>query len=160
VIDCENTTDGGTIGYDAVLCDGANDPSLLVSLSEASGGTGALEYLWLSSTNACPDNLSQAISGATAATYDPGPLSTSTWFRRCSRRAGCGDWSTESNCVLITINEVCDECDDDNEPPVLSGVPSDVIVECDNIPAAPTVTATDNCVEDPEVIITQVREEG
>jgi len=158
--DCENTTNGGTIGYDAVLCDGANDPPLLVSLSEASGGTGELEYLWLSSTNSCPDNLTQAIPGATAATYDPGPLATTTWFRRCSRRLGCGAWSTESNCIQITINEVCDECDDDTEPPVLSGIPSDVIAECDNIPAVPTVTATDNCVEDPEVVLTQEREEG
>ncbi len=158
--ECENTTDGGTIGYDAVLCDGANDPPLLVSLSEASGGSGELEYLWLSSTETCPDNLTQAIPGATAATYDPGPLATTTWFRRCSRRLGCGVWSTESNCVQITINEVCDECDDDTEPPVLSGIPNDVIVECDNIPPVPTVTATDNCVEDPEVIMTQEREEG
>ncbi len=159
-VECENTTDGGTIGFDAVLCDGANDPDLLVSLTEATGGTGELEYLWLSSTTSCPDNLTQAIVGATEATYDPGPLTTTTWFRRCSRRAACNIWSTESNCVQIIINEVCDECDDDIEPPVLSGIPSDVLVECDNLPALPIVTATDNCVDDPEVILTQEREDG
>ncbi len=159
-IECENTTDGGTIGFDEVLCGGANDPSLIVSLTEASGGTGPLEYLWLSSTSSCPDNLTQAIVGATEATYDPGLLTTTTWFRRCSRRSGCNIWSTESNCVQITINAVCDECDDDTEPPILSGVPSDVVAECDNLPAVPMVTATDNCADDPEVVLTQERENG
>ncbi|WP_163517052.1 HYR domain-containing protein [Gelidibacter japonicus] len=33
----------------------------------------------------------------------------------------------------------------DNEPPNLVGVPGNTTVECDAIPAAPTVTATDNC---------------
>lgn len=160
VQECENTTEGGTIGYDATLCDGANDPALLVSITEASGGTGELEYLWLSATTSCPDNLTQAIPGATEATYNPGPLTTTTWFRRCSRRSDCEAWSTESNCVQITIKAVCDECDEDTEPPVLSGIPSDVIAECDNIPAVPTVTATDNCVENPEVILTQERTQG
>ncbi|MEZ4950496.1 MAG: hypothetical protein R2784_14085 [Saprospiraceae bacterium] len=38
-------------------------------------------------------------------------------------------------------------------PPVLSGIPSDVTVECDDVPSAPvTITATDNC--DPQVDIT------
>ena len=159
-IECENTTDGGTIGFDMVLCDGENDPPLLVSVTEASGGSGELEYLWLSSTTSCPENLGDAIPGATEATYDPGLLATTTWFRRCSRRSECQVWSTESNCIEITIIESCDECDDDMEPPVLNGIPSDQNAECDNIPAVPTVTATDNCVEDPEVILTQEREEG
>ena len=159
-VECDNTTDGGTIGFDEVLCDGANDPSLIVSLTEASGGTGPLEYLWLSSTSSCPDNLNQAIAGATGATYDPGVISSTTWFRRCARRSGCNIWSTESNCVKITVNAICDECDDDTESPVLSGVPSDVFAECDNLPAVPTVTATDNCVTNPEVILSQQREPG
>ena len=161
LVECDNnTTDGGTIGFDAVLCDGDNDPGLLVSLTEATGGTGELEYLWLSSTTSCPDDLTQSIPGSTEATYVPGPLSTTTWFRRCSRRSPCSIWSTESNCVKITVNAVCDDCDDDTEPPVLSGVPSDAVAECDNIPEVPTVTATDNCVDDPEVVLTQERENG
>ncbi len=158
--ECENTTDGGMIGFDLVLCDGDNDPPVLESITDASGGTGELEYLWLSSTTGCPDDLTQAISGSTAATYDPGPLATTTWFRRCSRRSACQVWSTESNCVKITINEVCNDCDNDTEDPVLDGIPSDQTVECDNIPTAPTITATDNCVEDPEIIFTQEREQG
>jgi len=34
---------------------------------------------------------------------------------------------------------------DDQEPPVFSGCPTDVTVECGNIPEVPVVTATDNC---------------
>ena len=158
--DCENTTNGGTIGTSAILCDGANDPGLLVSITEASGGTGELEYLWLSATSDCPDDLTEAIPGATQASYAPGPLATTTYFRRCARRSGCNVWSTESNCIRITINEDCIECDDELEPPVLVGVPSDTQAECDNIPAVPTVTATDNCTDNPEVILTQERENG
>ena len=37
-------------------------------------------------------------------------------------------------------------------PPVLTGVPADATVQCDNIPAAATVTATDNC--DPTITVT------
>jgi len=33
----------------------------------------------------------------------------------------------------------------DDVPPTLSGVPADATAECDNIPAAPTVTAADTC---------------
>ena len=41
-------------------------------------------------------------------------------------------------------------------PPVLTGVPADATVQCDNIPAATTVTATDNC--DPTVPVNLYRE--
>ncbi|MDH4157273.1 MAG: hypothetical protein OEW00_08360, partial [candidate division Zixibacteria bacterium] len=47
----------------------------------------------------------------------------------------CGNFVT---CIqIITV--------DDNTPPTLVGCPTDVTVECDAVPAAATVTATDNC---------------
>jgi hypothetical protein len=39
----------------------------------------------------------------------------------------------------------------DNTPPVLAGGPADITVECDNIPVAATLTATDNCTANPVV---------
>ena len=39
--------------------------------------------------------------------------------------------------ATVTVN--------DTTPPVLVGVPTDATVECDNVPAAADVTATDNC---------------
>lgn len=40
----------------------------------------------------------------------------------------------------------------DNAPPVLSGVPADVTVECDAVPPVGTVTATDNVDPTPQVV--------
>ncbi len=53
-------------------------------------------------------------------------------------------WTTTDDCgntatATQTINVI------DTTDPVLAGVPSDATVECDAIPSAPTVTATDNC---------------
>jgi|GEM_PF-6481896 len=44
----------------------------------------------------------------------------------------------------------------DTEDPVLSGVPNDVTIQCDeSVPAPPTVTATDNCDPNPQVSMTE-----
>ena len=61
---------------------------------------------------------------------------------------GCGTivstWTVTDNCgnsttatQTITVQ--------DTQPPTLVGVPADVTVECTAIPAAATVTASDNC---------------
>jgi len=47
----------------------------------------------------------------------------------------CGNVATATQIVTVV----------DTTPPTLSGVPANVTVECDSIPAAPTVSATDNC---------------
>ena len=47
----------------------------------------------------------------------------------------CGNTATATQ----TINVI------DTTDPVLAGVPADAVVECDAIPTAPIVTATDNC---------------
>ncbi len=52
-----------------------------------------------------------------------------------------------------TIKDACNNTDIgkqtitviDNIPPVFSGIPNDAIINCGEIPALPTVTATDNC---------------
>jgi hypothetical protein len=48
----------------------------------------------------------------------------------------------------------------DNVAPVLAGCPSNVTVQCNNIPAAATVTATDNCDATPTVAMTQTTTPG
>ena len=48
-----------------------------------------LEYQWISSTSGCPDDISQAISGATSKGYDPSSISQTTWYVRLARKKDC-----------------------------------------------------------------------
>ena len=108
---CDNITDGGLIAGDENLCP-TDTPSPITSDALPSGGSGTIEYLWLSSTTGCPMSLSDAIAGANTPVYDPGSVSETTYFRRLSRRDGCGDWmSGESNCITKTIDSTCDPVD-------------------------------------------------
>ncbi len=62
------------------------------------------EYVWLSSTSACPNLTSQAIAGATGQNYTlPSRVSVTTNFVRCARPIGCTTWGAinESNCVTV-----------------------------------------------------------
>ena len=98
---CDNVTSGGMTTGNETICSG--ESTTISNVSMPSGGSGALEYIWLSSTSSCPNNISQAISGATSMNYSTGTLTQTTYFRRCSRRAGCTDWVGEANCVVITV---------------------------------------------------------
>ncbi|RZK63086.1 MAG: T9SS type B sorting domain-containing protein [Hymenobacter sp.] len=76
----------GTTGTDQVLCPGAT-PTPLTSTAGASGGTGSYSYQWESS----PNNAAwTAIPGATGATYAPGVLTATTYFRRSVTSGACG----------------------------------------------------------------------
>ena len=104
---CNDVTDGGTIAANQTACgDPFFDPEILVSTSPASGGSGTLQYLWMSTTDD-PNGTSSVwniIPGSSGASYDPGPISQSTSYRRCARRAGCTLWVTESNIVTIELD--------------------------------------------------------
>ncbi len=97
-----NVTDGGEIGNDESEC-GSYNPSIIESIADPTGGNGDIEYLWLSSTEGCPTSLDQAIDGATESTYDPGPISQTTYYLRCSRRSGCSFYFGESNCIIKEV---------------------------------------------------------
>lgn len=105
--ECDNVTDGGAIGFSEQLCGIGSDPDEIVNLTLPSGGFGTLEYLWLSSTvpvyNGAGDPNWLPVPNSNTPSYDPGPLSSSTYFIRCSRRSGCVDYPAESNIVSKTI---------------------------------------------------------
>jgi len=65
---CDNVTDGGDIGEDETLCPDNNDPSTIVDVIAPSGGSGAIEYIWLKNTTTTssppPGNGWQEITGA------------------------------------------------------------------------------------------------
>ena len=66
---------------------------------------------------------------------DGGCVNKFTLVRTWTFTDGCGNSSSVSQTIVV----------DDSTVPVLSGVPADVTVECDNVPAVAVVTATDNC---------------
>jgi len=91
----------GTIAADQALCAGVT-PAPLTSATPATGGTGGVAYQWESST----DNTTwTAIGGATGATYAPGALNATTYFRRRASATGaCAP--AVSNVVTITVAPV------------------------------------------------------
>lgn len=104
---CVNVTDPGEICCNQTLCGPGNIPAPFTEITPATGGTGALEYLWMFSTNPGPFNQNTwtVIPGATGSTYAPGPIYETTYFIRCVRREFCTDYF-ESNIVTITIGNV------------------------------------------------------
>ncbi len=103
---CNNVTDGGVIAGNEMGCPNPTfDPTPIVSLSPPSGGSGAIEYLWMRTTGDpnAPFNAWDIIPGAKGETYDPLPISVTTYYARCSRRALCTDYNGETNIISKTI---------------------------------------------------------
>ncbi|MVN75014.1 T9SS type B sorting domain-containing protein [Hymenobacter sp. HMF4947] len=87
----------GTIGANQTLCPGST-PAPLTSTAGPGGGTGSFNFQWESS----PDNNTwTAIAGATGATYAPGPLTTTTYYRRRVTSGPCGP--EYSPAVTLTV---------------------------------------------------------
>ena len=97
--DCDNVTYPGSIGYNQEFCEPDSDPDEIVSLTPAGGGSGEIEYIWLIKVG---NGEWETIPGSTGASYDPGPLSQPTFFRRCARRSGCEEY-IETDIVHITF---------------------------------------------------------
>ncbi|WP_166627804.1 HYR-like domain-containing protein, partial [Tenacibaculum caenipelagi] len=72
---------------------------------------------------------------------------------------GCGEilrkWESTDNCGN-TVSHTQTITVTDTTAPVLSAEPSDVSVDCEAIPAVPTITATDNCDSVVDVVFTEV----
>jgi len=102
-ITCDPDTDGGQISGNEIICD-AFDPQTIISSALPSGGTGAIEYMWLMSDNGCPTDISQAIPNSNNPTYNPPLIMTTTNYVRWSRRENCTDW-VASNCITKTVDD-------------------------------------------------------
>ena len=86
----------GTIGSDQSICYNST-PGILTTLTAPSGGNNSFTYAWESSI----DNINwNVISGAIGASYQPGVLTTKTYYRK-SVTDLCGSGYT--NTVTITI---------------------------------------------------------
>ena len=105
VCPCDNVTDAGEIAGDETGCAPSYNPGPITSVALPSGGSGSLEYIWLSTTDGTlPVSQWDLIANATGSTYDPGAISETTYFIRCSRRSGCTAYVGESNVVTKTID--------------------------------------------------------
>ncbi|MUV04202.1 hypothetical protein GN157_10820 [Flavobacterium rakeshii] len=92
----------GEIGNAQTICNGSA-PSAISNVSSGTG-TGTVTYRWESSANGT--NGWTIISGATGATYQPGALTATTYYRRttlaASNNKNCE--SGQTNIVQITVN--------------------------------------------------------
>jgi len=81
-------------------------------------------------------------------TTDPDCALNRTIVRTFTATDNCGNTATAQQTITIG----------DNEAPILAGVPTDVTVECDDVPAEPTnITATDDCDTNPTVTVEDAR---
>jgi len=114
VVFCNNITNGGLIASNQEG-DAPFAPNALTNLVTPSGGSGDLEYLWLSSLIGPPyiqgsPNWTE-IPNSNTPNLDLGILNDTTYYIRCVRRAGCDEYIGESNIVTITVNPTEVECD-------------------------------------------------
>src|SRR5690606_29745215 len=129
-------TTAGSIAADQSICKDTA-PAAIVSETDGSG-SGTLNYLWEQSTTSTTSGFT-VISGATDASYTPGVLSQTTYFRRTtvSNLNGVECQSTPTTVVTITVQ-------DTTAPVFVETLPANITVGCDAIPAAEVLTATDN----------------
>ncbi len=114
---CNNVTFPGNISGNQESC-GPFYPGPIQNVNLPSGGCGDIEYIWIKShTNVFGAGSGGAgspwstIPGATGASYDPGYVSQTTYYRRCARSSGCVYYIGESNiiCIEVTSSETCDD---------------------------------------------------
>jgi len=100
---CSNPTTGGTIASLQSICSGSS-PSAITSTVLPAGHTGTLEYKWQSSTTSSLSDFSD-IASSNSATYSPGILSATNWYKRLSRVDCTTDWTgaIESNVIQIDV---------------------------------------------------------
>lgn len=92
---CNNVTKGGSV---AKTC--MNGETKLINASLPSGGSGSLEYQWLSGTTDCSPGNMTVVAGAKGLELIVQDVSQTTYFIRYARRVGCTEWKA-SNCITV-----------------------------------------------------------
>lgn len=114
IIMCDNVTSGGLIQGSETGCPNPEfDPAIIINVTLPSGGTGDLEYLWISTTGDpnAPVTTWLPLPNSNTSDYDPEPITVETHYMRCARRFECDDYTGESNYVTKSI-ECCDNVTD------------------------------------------------
>ena len=105
---CDNITDAGDICCDQVLCGPGSIPDLIANTTLPSGGSGEIEYLWMTTTVGGPFDMDtwDIIPGATSADYQPGAITQTTFIARCARRVGCTSYRETSIIKLEVVPSI------------------------------------------------------
>lgn len=82
-----------------VICNGASASA--ITGATPYGGYGSYTYKWISSTTSATDGFSDASGTINTASYTPGTLTNTTWFRRV---VTSGSLSDTSAAVMKTVN--------------------------------------------------------
>lgn len=137
---CRAPMHPGVIGGTQAICPNTA-AATLTNTVPANFWVGTREYRWQQSTTAANSGFSD-IANSNDASYSPGVLSTTTWFRRLAGVSCLTDWTTApaSNVVQVTV--------EDNTPPSISCFPATIVFngEADiNLSAGSLAAASDNC---------------
>lgn len=138
---CDNVTEGGSISGDETGCpDPVFDPSVIVNVILPSGGSGDLEYVWMFTTvdPALPITSWLPLPNSNSPDFDPGPITQTTWYRRCSRRSGCTEYVGETGYVTKEVK--C--CENVTDPGLIGSDQSVCAVEFDPSPLVEISPAT------------------
>lgn len=92
---------GGTIGSNVTICEGA-DPSALTDVASPFNGDGTWTYSWQMSVG-CTGTWT-TIAGETGLTYDPPALTQTTCYRRVASNSCNGGTPVYSNTITITVS--------------------------------------------------------
>lgn len=131
---------GGIIGSDQILCEIGQTPEPFTSIAEPESDYD-LEYFWIKTTVEPTVSVVNwdNIPNSNSPTYQAGPLSETTWFRRCVRVEGCMQFMSESNILRVCV---------DTAPPTFTYYPQDLIIECDEEVPLLYPQATDACSDE------------
>jgi len=100
----------------------------------------------VTATDNCGGEVAPVVTYAEVRT-DGNCANSYTLTRTWTATDACGNTDVDEQ--VITVQDTTD--------PVLAGVPADVSVECNKVPVAALVTATDNCGDNPVITYAQVR---
>ncbi len=164
---------GGIIAEDQIVCADDNDPDVIynVELPFGDDDPGNWNFSWRRSTDLCDDLYVpgsakwEVIPGAKGESYDPGPLSETTYFKRfASREDGSGD-IYPSNVVEVVIAPavkvdlprrivVCEDDAVELSAAVSGGTPPYTFEWSNGFTGGATQTITAHSVEDYTVTVT------
>ncbi|MGJ8722632.1 MAG: SprB repeat-containing protein, partial [Salinibacterium amurskyense] len=105
---CCPLTSGGTINGSSTTC-GQACGLTIGSTTLPAGGSGTIEYVWMQNSQPNYPNYGNngwtMVPGSTSTpTLTLGCITSTTYYIRCARRAGCTTYNGESNMISVIIN--------------------------------------------------------